>query len=337
MPSTIEHTQSEAASRDEVKSAAYYDASSPSSKDMVQGQANLFGNPFISRVEEASARVAKTEKRITMLKGQLRSAREQYAQDIAIYNEVIADLQSVKETGTVKGDVMPSCEFDARRPLRKDQRKAVRSLKDSVPEDLKATLRKYDWHVSRFRADETFEYMDLARKRQKALLRSDIEANRDYASKETLQNATVTQSISELAGEALTAGLAFQDRHWPKHIKEDQAELVTVHPRTDISAAHANPVSNENVDAKHKLTKPGFTATDAEWDEQKPDSSGNGEDLQSQADQTESTSDTNAVCEVNEADSDKNEQPSDIDGSNANESKGIELPKDTGPAKPQGP
>jgi hypothetical protein len=99
----------------------------------------------------------------------------------------------------------------------------------------------------------------------------------------------------------------------------------------------ANPVPNDDIDAKHKLTKPGFTATDAEWDEQAPDGSGNGDDLQSQADQTESTSDTNAVCEAKEAVSDTNEQPSDIEGSNAKESNGTELPKDTGPAKPQGP
>jgi hypothetical protein len=304
---------------------------------MVKGQVNFFGNPFISRVEEASARAAKTAKRIMMLKGQLRSAREQYAQEIAIYNEVIADLQSVKETGTVKGDVMPSYESEIRRPLRKDQRKAVRSLKDSIPEDLKEALRKYDWHVSRFRADEHFEYMDLARKRQKALSRSDIEASRDSALKGTLQNATVLQSISELAEEALKAGHAYQGRHWPKHIREDQAELATVDPRADVNAAHANPVSNDDVDAKHKLNKPGFTASDSEWDEHEPDNLGKADTLQSQADRTELATDTNVVCEAKQAVGDPNEQPSDVDGSNAKESNGNELPKDIGPAKPQGP
>jgi hypothetical protein len=253
-----------------TKSAKDFDDVCVSARNMVGGYVTLFENPFVLRVKEAIERVHAVESRISMLKGQLKRARAQYDEEIRIYNQLLADLETVQETEVASGDVWPTCEGEIKRELRKDQRRVVRTLKEGMPDDLREVLQKHNWRVVKQRADENAEYLHLIRTRAESGLRDKLEQRRDTATTGTLDIAVKGQSVSELVEEAIQAGLAFKERCWPKHILEDDHELNEVDPGSDIASAHQDPVPIDDSVNRRRRREAGYSADDVEWAANQP-------------------------------------------------------------------
>jgi hypothetical protein len=146
-------------------------------EDLIRGQLNLFGSIEVTAVMDALHEVKRWDKRVHMLEGQLRNARENRKEAIASCQSELAKLLASKATGHFHRQSEPSLGVEVKRALQKNQRAARRVLEKQIPADLKVAMDRHGWRFHRAKADECFEYMELRRQRQKALTTLALQAN----------------------------------------------------------------------------------------------------------------------------------------------------------------
>ena len=227
---------------------------------VMEGYYPFFGETETSAVEDAFLEVKKATKRVRLLEDQLRLSRESQVYTIETYTAVIAALKAYAVSGVWNDRLNPTLKTSVDRRLKKDQRKAARALK-RYPPSCAYSMFQNGFHLTKTKADERFEYMTFARKREIRVTEVDLQKHIGDVSK-TMRGQMGLHSPAESVEHALMAGelqiLSFwRDTEGPRI--EDEPSIDA---RTEMLEAHDQsalvPEPSVKADA-------GYLASDAEW------------------------------------------------------------------------